>query len=849
MSSSISRSALKCVREFNEMLTNTIENKCSIQSFESYMLLNCAENAGNKKILDSEKNSILHIAVKKPSIRYNIFEIVANSGVDVDHKNNDGETVLDILLKKDKNDDIDKMIELLAKLSKTIDYNMFCKLMSKKYVNALCRVSENHNFIKNITKYINIILLFKKMVDFVFEIINTCTTLEHVQIYKKSFSVLQIITNELDFSKRILEKSTFMYTYEYIHEKMKTIAGKEIHENVYVLYIKFIGDMLSLKNSKFILTKNCTYTYYVILGAKTNDEVTAIDYTIAKAKILQVVNDNIDFTNTICTNGKKTSLMWGVDYNNLGYVANCMNYIMKNIDTINKREKNIINVTDEYGNNIMHYIFARTINYDIVKDFCNMISSDPKYRHLLYNVNINGLTPFNVSFYFAHNSFGKNIINMNDIAGSFSYTKKECVTHSIIMSQCHYRFGQTVTYEMVDNKVNKKTISYTSTPAKRTIYTESKDVLNNLHHNETIKEIKYVSDGFYRELKPYIYRNRENLNYWSKYETVVTEDKIQLLKEIYDVCPFSIGYADSDNKTCFMTSVMINSYGLVKLYIDIFDKYNIDMLKNVTRNDSNWNNIFHYIAFNNNTSIFEIICDKVKKTEDMLIRDKTILTSCFTHKNNIGMTPFDICIDERNFEVFDMMLKYFSKMDEQFAMNLIRKICTDPEYEQDIKIIKDIENVSNCETFSIQLYNSDNNYVCNLMHFCAQNKYLILLKHLLLSCIKKNKTELLHALNSYGDSLITISIKKAYVQIIEILRSYTNIIANEEEMIKIHDIMMTMNYNNSITCISFIKYDIIDLKHTHENKTILHRACERGFYYMVKEIIEKMYDNNDKNFD
>ena len=808
------------------------------QVINIHNLTSLLESMTNPNIVDGNKNSILHILAKKNTyVPHTVFKMILNTKVDVNLKNVHNYTALEILIGREfctgTNTDIMNIIIDILESTTYVPHIVFTKLIDKKCYDIVNRIM-CMNMKSTIKSYPRdkSEAIFKNMIDEVFVAIGE----KNQNNFDKCLLMVEnfIIIQKYDNNSSILFGNGFdIYNFIAIKTKNSNYKSCMVSSLILMLFKYFI-----IHVSKKI------YDYLVSLSFTNccsfdNSHLSESDDILRDEKCRNVLEKIRTFvmqhSERILTepqmNNTVNILMHHINNQSFLYVNDCFRIIMEKYDVINKHEVNIVNAVDGNGNNIMHYYFAKCKCYKepIHIKFYQFISRS-SYSYIIDEPNKNNYTPFNVYMYTNYISFGKMFVDAFDIIGSFTHKNKESLIHSLIMSSANYHSeGYEVNYEVMQerNIVNDKL------KVVKTHKMYKKSFLNMIMGNNSAENTMklsvncLVSSDFDQEIKPHIYKNvASDAKCWIKDVCIPEVEKFNIVCKFFKENPSYIDKTDYQSRTCFLLSVMINA----EYYADFFIKNGASILKK----DVYGNSAFHYIAYNGNYVILSHIQTKMENMKDW----KKVLAVCFNEENSEEKTPMDICIEEQNFKILEMMLNVFDTIRDTLAKRLIEKICFSPQYEDThMYMIEKIMSKTQYAIHTTKLYNSSV-CICNIMHYCAYNNFNILLKYLILNCLQYHHHDMLHDIDSNEMSILTIAIKMNNMCIIDMFCQY-GIYANDHELIYVHN---NIPCDESLAIAIYeklIKYDIVDINKSIEGMSLLHRICLRGDMHLINYAVDK----------
>ena len=796
----------------------------------------------DRNIKDNLGNTIVHLMAKRNNLKHGVLGMILDiDGIDIDIQNNCGETVLDILIKnyeKDHNENNEGKIRIALKKTKNISLLIFNKMMDKKFLFALCSNANLDAIVSKFSKKETDMLL-QNTISILSEILLDINCDEDNIFEKYVLKLLLVLAKKYNF-ETMLPSGYYIYDY---------IMNKIFVNRIALMYkIILVGELMSLNNSKFILKNKTCYTYYVYIGTVQIDKISSRHF-ILKNKILNVVIDNMHYCLTEHKEGRKSCLLMAIDNLNETYIHACIDYLTDSIVDVTKYKNNPINSYDLSKNTYAHYVFAYDVSKDRkIKDFYKLIMNSG-YKYLLQSPNLNGYIPYNISMYGNYFTFGKELLNVHDIIKSFTYYSKETVAHSMIISSSDYSYGHSIDYELKfvgNTQMIAKSITYNVITHMGLTIALPSNTLKLINKNTVIKYLTYVCDEFVLTLKPYIYRNKNVVNMWSLNESVADEKKIKLLQEIYEISPKYVDCKDVHGRTCYMTSVMINSIEYTKLYVDIYTNIHSDIIhEKILCRDLDDNNVFHFLAYNNNHELFALIIDSINNINNDNIKK---INDSILFKNKTMQCPLEICIENNNFHMFMKMFEHVDTIDDKLAISLVSQLCFKPDFndsDTELEIFKKINNKidknTKCDLYKAMLYDLNNVGTCNIMHYCCYNKKNNMLKHLISMCVKNNDIEYTKQVDHNNMTILLISLLANNYVIVDLL-AMKKIVASEHETININDFVEQSKVNMSFN--RLIINGMIDINYVYNGKKIIHRACEYGHIFLIKTIISEAESNN-----
>ena len=796
--------------------------------FETYL----QSNITDPNIVDSDGNNMLHILAKRKKYSYEIFTTVLNTGVNIDHMNNKSESILECFVDADKQDCTEKIIlDILGKTT-FVAHRVFLEMLAKKYYNAVAFIAKSETIMRNCTK-IGVSIIIKKLVDEIPSII--CMNCDNIDNYKKFNLYHETLTSfakVYDFNENIYDTNFTIYEY------IVNVVNKFMTETDCANIALIISSLMLLPNS--VMTK-CTKSmceFYVGIGTRYMIAKHG-DISYAQQVIMRNMTVNNDFLYMPYSHGTKSPLMIGLENKDFNFVEKCLTEILSNLDKIKSNKINILNVFDKNLNNMYHYMFYACVSHNnpIYIDFLKKSAVDKDLNYLLYKKNANGYIPFNICCYKNYFPFGSKFMKISCFTSSYKHVHTESLLHSFIRSTWDNYIGYTVNYQYrcIDGKpcVEKIVTEYkyksyiilAENGGLRNIDIKKLTSSNCVNTYITKRILPFLNEGKNACIKPYLYENDTVLNPWSKAENVSEYEKVKLLELFYNEQPSYIEYKDMYGITCYLASVMVNSL----LFVNMFIKIGANLL---TIDNEN-NNAFHCIAFNGNEQMFMNITSKVLQLPNGI----DLLRNYFLMVNSKNKTPFDICIEEENYNIMIFMLDMYESIDYKFADHLVKKICFNPvPCENHMDVLKKIETLSEYRIFSAELYDDSNQYVCNLVHYCGYNKFYKLLSHMINSCVEICHRELLHVTDNTNKTIIGIAIARNDINIVKILGN-NMIRASIVDYGLIHEnagsSYMTPLYE------LLINYGVVDISVKVDNLTILHKACCHGNIRLVEIILKK----------
>ena len=814
-----------------------------------------AENFSScPNITNTIGESLLHCAIKgRCHISYNAFKIILNIGVDVNLKDNKDRTIMDMIL--DYRSHYDHGDNILMDIIDNLDYDDVCKIMTKAFLRKLhennycetqCKVSKMTDIIakkiskKSVLSHISVMLLELNRFYNENERYSMYRDANDIANYRKKIDNVECAL--IEFAKNIDFRNKFKHDreaqalniFEYIH------ANTNMKSKL-VRIITLVGELMSLKNCIFAYNNNNVFVYYLTLSVLS-----------MPCKTQRLINAQHSIQNMFelhfahllekQTDGVLTPIMIILQNGECGFASKCIKYIMDNIDKINANECNIINAHDDEGNNILHYIFSvcddRTNT--IFKEFHDMIVNS-EYKKMIYEVNKTGNIPYGVALMTNYFTFGNSIITMDDIVKVYEHDANSTLMHGLMLSSKHdYQYYKVEYVPYVTEKeayVMKNVTNYKLPKSYSAISNKMPDD----YAVCTSEKLAYLRDGPEYVMKSYIYRQFSTLDVPLSYESYANSKNISMLSEFYKLVPSAIHNKDMKGRTCFLLSAHMNSIKHVKFFVDYYKSNSVDFLTELMQCDSNGQNIFHYIAHNNNRDMLVLIYSYYDKEEKT-----SMLHDHIAKKNNDHDTPFDICTIRKHLDIFHTLLLHTDFSKTAFMKTIMAKICYRYCFnENEADMLRHLEKITKNNLHNVSLRSNQVGGInCPLLHFCAYNKYYSILRYMIITITMGKKYALNSAIDSNGLTVLGVGVSINDANIIDMLCNFSYV-ASRNDYLKILELAGPMNRNDVYK--KLIRNDIIDINFENNGITLLHKACEYGNMEIVKEIINKNVSNGNNN--